>query len=50
MDTREFTSPMGKAVDELLEGSFGVSCDGGIISEEHLPDEDIKFVCARVIY
>ena len=36
---------MGKAVDELLEGSFGVSCDGGIISEEHLPDEDFAHLC-----
>ena len=31
---------MGKAVNELLEGSLGVSCDGGVISEEHLPGED----------
>ena len=31
---------MGKAVNELLEGSLGVSCDGGVNQEEHLPDED----------
>ena len=30
---------MSKAVNELLEGSLGVSCDGSVISEEHLPDE-----------
>ena len=30
---------MAKAVNELLEGSLGVSCDGGVISEEHLRDE-----------
>ena len=30
---------MGKAVNELLEGSLGVSCDGGVISEEHLRDD-----------
>ena len=31
---------MGKAVNELLEGSLGVSCDSGVTSKEHLPDED----------
>jgi len=31
---------MGKAVNELLEGNLGVSCDDDVISEEHLPDED----------
>ena len=36
---------MGKAVDELLESSFGVSCDGGIISDEHLPDENFARFC-----
>ena len=36
---------MGKAVNELLEGSLGVSCDGGVISEEHFPDEDFAHLC-----
>ena len=36
---------MGKAVNELLEGSLGVSCDGGVISEEPLPDEDFAQLC-----
>ena len=36
---------MGKAVDELLEGNLGVSCNGGVISEEHLLDEDFAHLC-----
>ena len=36
---------MGKAVNELLEGSLGVSFNGGVISEEHLPDEDFAHLC-----
>ena len=36
---------MGKAVDELLEGNLGVSCNGDIISEEHLSDEDFAHLC-----
>ena len=36
---------MSKAVNELLEGSPGVSCNGGVISEEHLPDEDFAHLC-----
>ena len=36
---------MSKEVNELLEGSLGVSCDGGFISEEHLPDEDFAHLC-----
>ena len=30
---------MGKAVNELLEGSLGVRSDSGVIGEEHLRDE-----------
>ena len=33
---------MGKAVDELLEGNLSVSCNGGVISEEHLPDAPLS--------
>ena len=36
---------MGKAVNELLEGSRSVSCNCGVISEEHLPDEDFPHLC-----
>ena len=36
---------MGKAVDELLEDNLGMSCNGGVISEEHLPDEDFAHLC-----
>ena len=36
---------MGKAVNELLEGSLRVSCNGGVISEEHLPGEDFAHLC-----
>ena len=35
---------MGKAVNELM-GSLGVSCDGGVISAEHLLDEDFAHLC-----
>ena len=33
-----------KVRNELLEGSLDVSCDGGVISEEHLPDEDFALL------
>ena len=36
---------MGKAVNELREGSLGVNCNGGVISKEHLPDEDFAHLC-----
>ena len=36
---------MGKAVNELLEGSLRVSSNGGVISEEHLPDKDFAHLC-----
>ena len=36
---------MGKAADELLEGNICVSCNGGVISEEHLPDKDFAHLC-----
>ena len=29
-----------KQLMSSLEGSLGVSCDGGVISEEHLPEKD----------